>query len=97
MLEQQVADAAGVPVTAIRKLRKEGGGPPFVVIGKTKIRYVPQTVRNWLAQRQYTSMAHFYASNAERGKQAEVQRQAAEKVRPMRWRKPEAVSADSET
>jgi hypothetical protein len=86
MVEQQVADAASVHVTAIRKMRKDGEGPPFIVIGKVQIRYAPQAVRDWLKTHQYQSMAAYYAANAERAEQAARQRLAAERVRPMRWK-----------
>jgi hypothetical protein len=92
LTEEQVAEIADAPVSAIRKMRVVGDGPAFTMIGKTRVRYQPQAVRDWLKTRSFTSRADYYAANAERARNAELQRRAVEKVRPARWRKPEAVT-----
>ena len=96
LLEDQAAAIAGVTLNAMRQMRVRGDGPPFVVVGRTRIRYEPEALRAWLKTRTFKSMADYYAKDLARAHTAELQRQAANKVRRARWkRKPEAAAQNA--
>jgi predicted DNA-binding transcriptional regulator AlpA len=46
----QVSDITGRSVSTLEKDRWEGGGPPYVKMGRL-VRYRPSDVQAWLAQR----------------------------------------------
>jgi hypothetical protein len=83
--EQQTADKLGETLYGLRKLRFGGGGPPFVVIGKIRIRYRPAAVRQWLEEREIRSMAEHYQADEARARAAAKQREACGKVRRPRY------------
>jgi hypothetical protein len=96
LLEDQAAAIAGVTLNAMRQMRVRGDGPAFVIVGRTRIRYEPSAVRAWLKTRTFNSMADYYAKDSARARTAELQRQAAKKVRRARWkRKPEAAAENA--
>lgn len=48
---QQAAEALGVSVRTLEGWRIRGGGPPFAKLSRTVVRYLPEDLRAWLAQR----------------------------------------------
>lgn len=52
--EQTCAEHRGQPVSTLQKERVRGDGPPFVKIGRL-VRYRPEDVRAWIAERVVTS------------------------------------------
>jgi len=46
----ELSEYLGVPLGTIYNWRYRGGGPPAVKIGR-HVRYVPATVRKWVAER----------------------------------------------
>jgi excisionase family DNA binding protein len=50
MSEQELADYLGVHVDTVRRWRRLGTGPPYVLVG-TKPRYRPSAVEAWLDRR----------------------------------------------
>jgi hypothetical protein len=86
LTEEQAAEVVGVLPSAMRKMRREGNGPAFFMVG-VRVRYRPETLRGWMSAGEFTSMAEAYRANPERANQAEGQRQAVEKVRSLRWPK----------
>jgi hypothetical protein len=81
--EEQAAAVVGVLPSAMRKMRREGNGPAFFMVG-AKIRYRPDTLRQWMASGEFTSMAEAYRANPERAGEAAKQRAALAKVRALR-------------
>jgi predicted DNA-binding transcriptional regulator AlpA len=90
MTEEQAAEHLGVSENALYRLRRSGGGPKFVIVGKIRIRYSPSAIRAWLADREVSSMAEFYAANRVRAAEADKQRKAAAIARKTRHLRKEA-------
>jgi hypothetical protein len=88
LTEPQASKVCDVPPSVLQRLRRTGGGPKFIVIGKTTIRYRPSALRAWLAEREVSSMAEFYAGNAERALTAAKQRRSVAHARETRHPKP---------
>jgi hypothetical protein len=82
--EAQTAEILNVAIQALRNMRISGEGPPFVVVGKVRIRYRPSAVHKWQEEREFTSMAAYYAANRTRAAMAAKQRTAAAKARDAR-------------
>jgi hypothetical protein len=92
--EAQTAEILNLTIPALRKMRVSGEGPPFLVVGKVRIRYRPSAVQKWQDEREFTSMAAYYAANRARAAMAAKQRTAAAMARRARHtpkRNPEPV------
>jgi predicted DNA-binding transcriptional regulator AlpA len=53
--EQEAADVLGLSQTFLQKRRREGGGPKFVRLSSRAVRYRPEDLQAWVADRLRTS------------------------------------------
>jgi hypothetical protein len=81
----RAAAYAGLTTNQLYRLRVSGGGPAFIVIAPQQIRYRPSVAKAWAAEREFSSMAEYYASAPLRAAAADRQRKAAVKARATRW------------
>ena len=65
---KQVCDWLGVSHQWAEIHRTQGGGPPFIRVSPTRIRYQRQSVLDWLAERTHASTAE-YALKSDAGRQ----------------------------
>jgi hypothetical protein len=61
----EVAEARNIPVTTLRSMRSEGGGPVFHKIGGA-VRYTFEDVDAWLATKRVSSTSQVPARAARR-------------------------------
>ena len=83
--ESQMAAFANVTKNALYRHRVAGTGPAFVLVSKAQVRYRPSVAHAWVKEREFQSMADYYASHQERARTAERQRTAAVRARKIRW------------
>jgi hypothetical protein len=93
--EDQAAAFTGLTKNALYRHRVAGTGPLFTLVSKTRIRYRPSSLIAWVKAREFSSMAAYYAQDAERARTAELQRQAVRKVRRARWQRKREVAAEN--
>ena len=53
--ERRAAAALGVTPRALQEWRRRGGGPQYVRISKRCIRYMPEELQKWAAERLRTT------------------------------------------
>ena len=51
----QAAERLGVDVEYLGRLRREGGGPPYVRIGAKTVRYPPEQLDQYIAEQTFAS------------------------------------------
>jgi hypothetical protein len=81
--EEQAAAVVGVLPSVMRKMRRQGTGPAFFMVG-VQVRYRPESLRGWMKAGEVASMAEAYRANPKRAREAEAQREALAKVRVLR-------------
>ena len=52
--EQEASKLIGVSVSSLQKMRMRGDGPPYAKIGP-RVRYLPTTLREWVARHEVRS------------------------------------------
>jgi hypothetical protein len=89
---QQTADYLDVTLLTLHRWRVSGDGPPFIIVkGKSRFRYRPSAVVEWLKEREASSMATHHATNVKRAIKVAKQREILAHARETRWpRKHEA-------
>lgn len=55
MNEEEAAEFLNVSVYFLRSRRVKGGGPPFLKLGTRTVRYDPDDLEGWLAERRHRS------------------------------------------
>jgi hypothetical protein len=85
---KQTADYLDVSENGLARLRVNGKGPTFILVpGRSKIRYRPSAVAQWLESREAASMAAHHQADAKRAENAARQREGAAHAREKRWPK----------
>lgn len=64
--DDSVSHTLGVKISTLRKWRREGGGPPWVRLGKRLIGYLESDIQAWLAGQRYNSTADELNSKSRR-------------------------------
>jgi hypothetical protein len=83
---QQTADYLDVTPITLHRWRVSGEGPPFIIVkGKSRFRYRPTAVAQWLKQREAPSMAAFHATDVKRAIKVAKQREILAHARKSRW------------
>lgn len=62
--EAEAAKLIGLTPRFLEARRRRGGGPPFVRISRTCVRYRPEDLRQWAEERLATSTADTTAAEA---------------------------------
>ena len=81
----RAAAYAGLTPNQLYRLRVSGGGPAFIVIAPQQNSLPPERRQGVGGQREFSSMAEYYASAPVRAAAADRQRKAAVKARATRW------------
>jgi predicted DNA-binding transcriptional regulator AlpA len=62
--QKTAADLMRLTVRTLERMRRDGGGPPFVRIGLRRIVYSEADIHRWLASRTYAHRAAELARSA---------------------------------
>jgi hypothetical protein len=95
--DKQAADILNETTNKLARWRKDGGGPPFVMVGK-RARYPLDDLERWVASlRRFASLAEAYAHDRQRAEAADHQRTALAGARKTRWTPKEPATESTAT